>query len=186
MPSLEGLTPAKLGRMALVAGFTFLLLIVVAALGQIPLGSPSGTAIVRLALRTVQNRVEVCRDRTQAELDTLPTHMRQARVCDLHSPTFHLEVSIGGETIHEESVDPGGLRGDRPLIVDRQLALPPGPTDLMVTFLPAIEEGLAPEVVAAFSDLEVYRLVETIELEEDRITLVLLNDETGRLELYGN
>lgn len=172
--------------MALVAGFTLLTLVVVAALGQIPLGSPSGTSIVRLALRTVQNRVEVCRDRSQAELESLPVHMRQPRVCDLHSPTFQLLVSVDGEAIHAESVDPGGLRGDRPLIVDRQLAMEAGTVELEVTFQPLIDAGLAPEVAAAFSDLADYRLAETVELEQDRITLVLLNDETGRLELYDN
>lgn len=185
MPWRDGPTPARVGRAVLVAGFTFGILALIAVLGQIPLGRPSGAAVVRLALRTVQNRVEVCRDRSRQELDAMPVHMRQPRVCDLHAPTFRLAVSVDGAEIHDEMVDPGGLRGDRPLIVDRQLVLPPGTADLEVTFEPVIDAGLAPEVVAAFSDLETYRLAEAVELEEDRITLILLNDETGRLELYG-
>lgn len=184
MPLRESMAPTRLGRMALVAAFTLALLVGIALLGQIPFGRPTGEAIVRLALRTVQNRVEVCRDRPAAELEALPIHMRQPRVCDLYSPTFRLSVAVNGEAIHSEEVDPGGLRGDRPLIVDRQLTVEPGVASLEVSFEAVVEEGLAPEVVAAFSDLESYRLAETVTLEENRITLVLLNDETGQLQFY--
>lgn len=162
--------------------FSALLIGGVVVLGQLPLGRASGEATVRLALRTVQGRVEVCREVTEEETANLPQHMRRGRICEQTPVTYRLKVALDGETLVDEKVEPGGLRRDRPHIVDRQITAPPGRARLQVTF--------APEVGSAGPDalLEVreYQLDEELELVEDRIALVLLDDSAGRLFLYGS
>ena len=102
-----------------------------------PLGAAPRDAAVRLALRTAGARVEVCRDRTAAELAALPVHMRQPRVCEDRRPDYLLELHADGERLLSRRVRAPGIHGDRPLTVDELITVPPGRHQLAVTFAPA-------------------------------------------------
>ncbi len=172
-------------RQLVIAALTAAVLAAVVVLGQVPLGRGSGQARLRLALRTVLSNAEICTDRTSAELEALPQHMRQARVCEELAPPYRLQVEIDGVEVVDKRFEPGGLRGDRPLIVDRQIELPPGPADMVVRFSPVVDVLLEESLTRASVTLPDYLLEQKIELIADRILLVTLNDATGALEIYG-
>jgi len=171
------------GRRLLAGLFTMVLLAVVAWLGQIPFGEASPDSALRLSLRTVQGQIEICRERSPAELDALPQHMRTATVCDDHTPQYRLQVELDGRNVVDQAVIPGGLRGDRPLIVDRRLTVEPGAATLVVRFTAQSDASLAVEQQQALERLPSYVLHREVTFEAGRITLVTLDDADGELQL---
>lgn len=167
-----------------IAAVTAVLLLAIAWLGQVPFGRATGRATVRLALRTATSKVEVCRDLSAAELEALPAHMRQPRECRQMAPPYRLRVALDQRRVLEEQFRPGGLRGDRPLIVDRWLVHPPGAVRLQVDFEPVLDAAAGAELIASGAALPSYRLDRRIRLAAERITLVQLDEATGRLEIF--
>lgn len=159
------------------------LLAVVAWLGQIPFGKASESAGLRLSLRTVQGQIEICHDRTEAELAALPQHMRTASLCTDHTPQYRLEVSIDSRSVVDETVTPGGWRGDRPLAVDHRLEVEPGVASLAVSFTPLADSALAADQQDALTRLPRYELVRDVAFVAGRVTLVTLDDSGGALTL---
>lgn len=163
------------GRVA----FTALLFAAIAALGQIPFGKVPEEAYLRLALRTTEARVEICRDRTPEELEALSAHMRQPRVCDRHAVPYRLHVRLDGETVLDRVLEPRGARSDQPLVFDRQLAVDPGSATLAVSFAPAesAADGAVGDLAEALARAKRHRLEQPIELKAGRITLVRLDGD---------
>lgn len=171
-------------RHLLRAALTAAVLAAVVLLGQVPFGEATGRATLRLALRTAQGKVEVCRDLSAAELEALPAHMRQPRVCDEVAPPYRLRVAIDGAAALDEEFEPGGLRGDRPLIVDRSLRHPPGEVRLEIELAPVIDTATRTALAGAAAELPGYRLDRRVELPPDRVTLVLLAEASEDLRIY--
>lgn len=171
-------------RHFIIAALTAVVLAAVVVLGQVPLGTGSGQATIRLAVRTVLSNAKICTDRTAEELEALPQHMRQARICDDVAPPYRLQIAIDGRDVFDERFAPGGLRGDRPLTVDRRVELPPGSVQMSIRFSPVVDVLLEEALARASTSLPSYRLDETVELIADRILLVMLNDASGTLEIY--
>lgn len=171
-------------RRGAAAAFSAALLLGVAWLGQLPFGRTTGVATLRLALRATQGRAEICRDLSAAELAELPAHMRRPRVCEELAPPYRLRVAAGAQPLLEEQFRPGGLRGDRPLIVDRQLRLAAGTTELRIELEPILDPAARRALTGAAIELPGYRLERRVDLPPDRITLVLLDEATGRLRIY--
>lgn len=161
--------------------FSLVLLAGIAALGQIPLGRPSGQAVVRLALRSTKTRIEVCRHPSEAELAALPAHMRRSEICDWVAPPYRLHVAIDGRQMLDRIVDAGGLKADRPRTVDAEVTLAPGRVRLEVRYEPR-----DPPAEPAGALLPTYRLDEVVDLEADRVTLVQLDDRRGLLVYRGS
>ena len=164
---------------------SLLLMAGVIVLGQVPLGKPTGQAVIRVALRSTQARREVCRDRTAAELEALPLHMREPRVCDTYAPPFRLRLAIDGQPLVDRLVEPGGLKGDRPLILSEELAVPPGVVELTVTWIP--EDDMPPPgpFREALAELPRFELEQEVTLVADRIMLIELDDANDSLLVYG-
>lgn len=175
---IQAARPGFLGALGRVV-FTAVLFIAVAALGQIPFGKTPEEAYLRLALRTTEAQVEICRDRTAEELDALPAHMRQPRVCDRHAIAYRLRVDLDGDTVLDEILEPRGARGDQPLVFDRRIAVEPGEVHLGVSFVPdeSAMEGASAELVAALAQARNHDLVQPVQLEAGRITLVRLDGD---------
>ncbi len=163
----------NLGRLV----FTALLFVAIAALGQIPFGQVPEDAYLRLALRTTEARIEICRDRTPEELEALPAHMRQPRACDRHAIPHRLHVRLDGETILDQILEPRGARSDRPLVFDQQIAVAPGSATLAVSFAPeeSAVDGAKAELAEALAAAKRHQLEQSVELEAGRITLVRLD-----------
>ena len=83
-------------------------------------------ALIRLSWRTTSERVEECRRLSEEELAALPVHMRREEVCEGRMLPYRLRVTLDDRTIIDEIVQPAGARGDRPLYVFRELAIPSG------------------------------------------------------------
>ncbi len=164
-----------LGRL----GFTALLFVAIAALGQIPFGEVPKQAYLRLALRTTEAQIEICRDRTPEELEALPAHMRQPRACDRHAIPHRLHVSLDGETVLDQILEPRGARSDRPLVFDHQIAVEPGAATLAVSFAPAASaaDGASVELAEALARAERHELEQPVQLEAGRIILVRLDGD---------
>ncbi|MBW2277071.1 MAG: hypothetical protein JRF63_06230 [Deltaproteobacteria bacterium] len=180
---------SRLGRVATIASrviVTGILLAIVIVLGQIPWGESSNEAVLRLALRTVRGKMEICTERSAEELAALPVHMRgSGKVCDSVPVTYRLRVSVAGEEVVDEFVEPGGLRKDRPHNVDHEFVVAPGVTDLVVLFTPEQPADPSGEMLEAMRELPSYELRTEVHFQADRITLVYLNDSTGELDLEG-
>ncbi len=176
---------ARWGRFALRGVLTAVLLAMVAALGQIPWGEAGEDAVLRIALRTVHGKVEVCRQLSVEERSSLPVHMRGTEVCDSLPVNYRLRVALAGRELVDELVEPGGFRRDRPHNFDREFSVGPGAEALEVLFEPQLPSEASATEVQAFDKVLAYQLRERVELRADRVTLVYLDDTSGRLEVMG-
>jgi hypothetical protein len=113
------------------------LLLVVAALSRTLYDPPGGDeGVLRLSWRFRGERVEACRQRTEAELAALPAHMRTPEVCSGRLAAYRVIVRIDDAPADTARVLPGGARGDRPIFVLRDTRLEPGTRRLRVWFGP--------------------------------------------------
>lgn len=162
------------------------LLMAVAALTRVPLGEGIPEARLHLTLRSPDGRVEVCRERSAAELDALPPHMRRPEVCDTVAVPHRLVVAIDGRVRLDRRVEASGLLGKRPLVVDERLELPPGRVHLAVRFGPwesRVPAGAPPGTAEVLAAIPRHRLEATVDLEAGRVTVVHLDDPATGLEL---
>lgn len=126
----------ELVRWALRVAVPLALVSAIAAIAHLPVGEPAPGSALRLALRTAAARVEVCRDRTAAELAALPAHMRQPRICTETAVDYRLTVAIDGVARLERTIEHRGVRRTRPLTVDAELPVGAGRHRVAVDFLP--------------------------------------------------
>ena len=174
----------RLGTIAARVVLTGVLLAIVIVLGQIPWGESGNEAVLRLALRTVKGKMEICTERSAEDLASLPVHMRgSGEVCDSFPVTYRLRVSVAGTELVDQLVEPGGLRKDRPHNVDHEIIVVPGPATIEVLFTPEQPESPTAEIAEAMRALPSYELRRDVSFEADRIVLVFLNDSTGELDL---
>ena len=83
-------------------------------------------ALLRLSWRMRGERLENCRDRTPAELEALPVHMRTPRICETTAVPYRITLRIDGGPTDTTTVLPAGAKHDRPIYVLRDVALVPG------------------------------------------------------------
>jgi hypothetical protein len=120
-------------RLALGMGVAVVSLVVLVALSRVPFEAlPGDHALIRLSWRTVGSYVEECRRLTPEELERLPVHMRREEICEGRMLSFRLRVTLDERVVLEEVILPAGARGDRPLFVLREIAVPPGEHRLRV------------------------------------------------------
>jgi hypothetical protein len=94
----------------------------------------SDQAILRLAWSARPERIERCRQQSEAELARLPAHMRQPVVCEGASAQYRLTVRDDGRLVAERVVHGGGLRQDRRLYIFQEVPLNPGDRRIEVRF----------------------------------------------------
>ena len=147
--------------------------LVLAALGWVsraPYDAPgSDDALLRLSWRMQSAESQVCRDRTQAELDALPAHMRTPQVCESRPLVYELESTIDDGPEEERRVRAAGARGDRPLVVWHEVRLEPGRHRVRVHFH---REGGTTAEQLTFDG--------AVDAVPGKVVLITL-DETGRL-----
>lgn len=111
-------------------------LAVVAALSSVRAGSTPTDGAVRLAWRLPGQSWQDCRTRTAEEIARMPAHMRQPLDCRTVYLSYRLQVRRDDRLMVNRVIAPLGARADRPLFVEQDFALPPGPHRLIVEFLP--------------------------------------------------
>jgi len=156
-----------------VSGF---LVLGVGQLAHLPLGRAPADAALRLAIRTAAAKLEVCRERSAAELAELPVHMRLQRVCEDRPVTYRLEVWLDGTLRHSALASKRGLRADRPLVIEETLSISPGSHAVRVRFAPELANELSPAETAKLPRDE---LEENLELAAGRVVLVTFDDRRG-------
>lgn len=119
---------------------TALLLTVLGAGSGIDSGSDPKSAYLRLSFRLPGQIVEVCRDYTEAELKSIPLHMRRKQNCTNHKLAYDFNLEIDGASKISKVIDPKGARGDRPLVIEEQLALSEGKHSIKITLAPKMPE----------------------------------------------
>ena len=121
----------------LTSGAALLTLFLVAT--HVTASDPREGAVLRIALRTTAGTMQDCRKLSPAELEALPMHMRRPEVCESRALPYRLEVRVGGRPLLDRTYTASGIRGDRPLTVDEELALSAGTHDVAIRFAPALE-----------------------------------------------
>ncbi|MBK7907317.1 MAG: hypothetical protein IPJ78_12220 [Gemmatimonadetes bacterium] len=87
-----------------------------AALSGVPVRwYPDAAAELRLSWSARPERLEVCRERTDAELAERPAHMRQRMECEGRSATYALTVLVDDDTLEGSVIQGSGMRQDRPV-----------------------------------------------------------------------
>jgi hypothetical protein len=126
---------SRLLRGAAGAGLAVVSAVLLAALSQRPYTPPAAAdAMLRLSWRVPGERVQECRRLSEEERERLPAHMRRDEVCEGRLLPSVLVVEVDGRTVVHDTVRGSGARGDRPLSVFRELALPPGAHAVRVRF----------------------------------------------------
>jgi len=160
-------------RVAVAAGLTLALV----GLSQVP-WSPGagGAAELRLAWRFRSTLVDECRRLSAAELANLPVHMRREMSCERRLTPYHLVVRLGGATVLQDTVRPGGARADRPLSFYRDLRVAPGALALSIRFAP-----LLPESAGVAARPPTLTLDTALVARPHRVVLVTLDEARGVL-----
>jgi hypothetical protein len=96
------------------------------ALSRAPWPRRSDHALLRLSWSGRPERIERCRELSDAELEKLPAHMRLREECEGHSARYRVQVWVGGSLLSQDTVTGGGLRGDRAIYMLREYRLTPG------------------------------------------------------------
>jgi ferredoxin/coenzyme F420-reducing hydrogenase delta subunit len=156
-------------RLVTAAAFSVGLLVLLALGSGWPQGADADHALLRLGWRLAGQVKERCRDLTPEELARLPAHMRRPRECASEVLTYKLRAAVDGHVVADRRVTSPGLRADRPLSVEEDIAIPPGEHTVTVTFIPE-EAGSAGRALA---------LERTIRFERQRV--VLITSENDRL-----
>ena len=115
---------------------TAALLGLLAWLSDFPLGTPASHGVLRLAWRTVSQKVSLCRTPSAAELEKLPPHMRRPSVCQEQLLPYVLTVAVDGQPRLTRHVSSPGAHGNRPLFVQEDLPLAPGSHRVKIAFVP--------------------------------------------------
>lgn len=136
--------------------------------------------IVRLAWRARGEHVRECRHRSAEELAKLPPHMRQEEVCEGRVLPYRLVVALDGTERINREVRGAGAREDRPLYVTEELAVPPGPHRVSVSFS---LEGTPTAAAATDARATPSRLTldTTVTLAERRVLLVTYDEDRKAL-----
>jgi hypothetical protein len=98
-----------------------------------------GDALLRLSWRLRGERIEQCRDRSAAELEALPAHMRTPRECTVQLVSYRLGVKVDGKTVAHGTFAPAGAKGDRPIFVLQDIPIEPGSRNVLVEFAPELD-----------------------------------------------
>ena len=152
---------------AIAAGFSVLLLGLVASGSRAPQGSATDRAVLRLGWRLPGQVKETCRTLTDRELAQRPAHMRVPRECVTEALAYDMRAMVDGRVIADGKVRASGLRGDRPLTVEEEHRLEPGTHDVVVSFTP--EDARASG--------RVLRLARRIAFEPGRVVLITIDGE---------
>lgn len=157
-------------RMAAALGLTALVTGAVGWLGRAPY-APAGedAALLRLSWRLRGERAEVCRPRTQAELDALPFHMRTPEVCEGRAVTYRLRIQVDDDAPDTLRLVPRGAKGDRPIYVLHERAIAQGPHRVRIVFAPEDPAAGASPVVLDTVFLAAPGAVELVTLEGGRL-----------------
>jgi hypothetical protein len=115
-----------------------------------------GDALLRLSWSGRPQRIERCRELSDAELAERPAHMRLRLECEGRPARYAVRVVVDGRTASLDTVTGGGLRGDRAIHMLREFRVEPGSRTIAVEMhrIEAIEEDTEEDEDEAAEDDE--------------------------------
>jgi hypothetical protein len=170
-----GLGKAAVGvrRFAIGGALTLAAATCLALFADLPLRLDSAThGVFLLDWRIRGEETGPCLRTAEEASERVPLHMRDPGRCLGSLPPYRLRLWIDGEPRIDERVEGGGLRGDRPLTVYRELELEPGARALQAEF--RREDGEEAVLLA---------LEEEVEVQAGRVLLLVRRQDTGELEI---
>lgn len=154
--------------------------LLIVGLSRVPYTAvPSEDGELRLAWRYRSERVQRCRQLSEAERAALPAHMRRKEDCSRGLRPYRLTVEVateapgaaaGARIAVVDTVRARGAESDRPLFVFRRIPLPPGRHEVRVEFSPIGEGGHAP-----------MRVDTSVTFARRQVVLVTYDEDAGRL-----
>jgi hypothetical protein len=103
------------------------------ALSRAPYVTGQGAdALLRLSWSGRPQRIEKCRELSDAELAERPAHMRRRLECEGRPASYVVRVAVDGRTASLDTVTGGGLRGDRAIHMLREIGIEPGSRTIAV------------------------------------------------------
>ena len=76
------------------------------------------------------------------QLAKIPPHMRKPQGdCETILLSYKLEASVAGKVVYQQTFEPSGARGDRPLYIYKNLPVQPGIHEVDVSFKAVKPEG---------------------------------------------
>lgn len=93
----------------------------------------SDAARLRLSWSARPERIEVCRQLSEEELEKREEHMRERVECEGGFATYALRIDVDGQVLGESVIHGAGLRHDRPLYLLQDYQVPAGPHRVRVT-----------------------------------------------------
>ena len=121
----------------------------IVALSRAPYATGDRGARLRLSWSGRPERIERCRELTDAELAERPAHMRQRLECEGRPARYLVRVAVDRAVRSLDTVTGGGLRGDRAIHMLREYRLESGTRAIAVTVTrldPVEEPDDEPEV----------------------------------------
>lgn len=162
------------------AGAAVASVLLLAALTRAPYRVASeDEARVRLSWRIRSEQVGACVPPSEEELEQLPSHMRNPEACVGDVPPFRLRVRVDGRTAVDQEVRAGGVRGDRPVYVLREVPVEPGAHSLRVSF----EQQDPADGPTGSGDALRLELEARIQLDARDVVLVTLDPQSRSLVL---
>ncbi len=123
-------------------------LFLVAVVSNFPKGTVGEFSYLRLSWRFPIQKIEKCRDLSEAELNARPVHMRVKKECAANVIPYRVHVVVDGLEVLSHKVISPGMRSDRPMLMNSEIPVAPGVHELRVTFTPEsdLEVGQLPQV----------------------------------------
>lgn len=112
---------------------SILLLALCAFAAQTPVGSDPSHALIRVAGSLASFAAEECRIPTEAELASIPQHMRPKEICERTPLAYQVKVSVDDEVIVTKSVGGPDIRVDKPLFLDLEVVVSSGRHEVEVS-----------------------------------------------------
>jgi ferredoxin len=173
----EAAAPGWLGRgwrYCKAVSVSALLLLTLGALSRVPMGADPTQGVLRIGAHIPGLVIEDCRELSAAELAKRPLHMRLPVECSKIAPTYVLTVEVDGAQVVRRIIDHAGLRADRPLFLDEDIAVPSGAHRFAVDLRPQdLDLDKAPRL----------HLEAAVEVERGVIYLVGYDPQTKALRL---
>jgi len=154
---------------------TAVILMMLAKLSFVWIGSAESQGQLIVTVRLTKNILKTCRAYTEAELKTIPIHMRQAQLCDTNAIPYNLKLSLDDTLLSEETLTPQSTRGDHPMNFQKKISLDPGPHLIGILLKPAPTD---------ISQLNTYTYSESIKIEAGKKIFVTLDESTGKFAIY--
>lgn len=99
---------------------------------QAPMGTEPSHAFVRVAGLLPSSVAEKCRVPTEAELASIPMHMRPKEICEKTLLIYRIRVRIDSQLVLDTEVKESAGRTDRPIFLDLETLVQPGERDVHV------------------------------------------------------